>query len=455
MTDLTTQNPRRAHTVTYQDLLNLETRPVPNLLRLDMPSPLPLKDIPASRYTSQAFFDREVEKVWMKTWQYTCREEEIPEPGDTHVFNLLNKSVLVVRQNDGGIKAFQNVCLHRGRRLLTADARRQAFKCPYHGFTWNADGSFAGCPLQWDFPHVDAEQFSLRDIRVETWAGFIFINFDKNAPALINEMQPMPEHFAHWGIHDCYKAAHVGKLMDANWKAVTEAFLEASHVATTHPQVAMFTGDANTQYDLLSANVDRMITPVGTPSPQVDFDELSEDKVFKRMMSVGSRAGMNRNDVALEEGMTARAYAAALSRQKLQDDTGYDYTSATDAEVMDGFSYQFFPNFGLWGGMGVKTFYRWRPISVDQTLMEVMLFKRHPEGTKAEPVPLRMLEGEQTWASATELGYLSGVYDQDESNMPLVQAGLRDLGEDPIQLGVYTELRCRHLHHRIDEMMEA
>jgi len=235
---------------------------------------------------------------------------------------------------------------------------------------------------------------------------------------------------------------------------VTEAFMEASHVATTHPQVSMFTSDANTQYDLLSKNVNRMITALGQASTQLDFGDLTEDQVFKRMLLVGSRAGMNRTDVELADGMTARAYAAELSRQKLLEETGYDYSEATDAEVMDGFSYLFFPNFSLWGGMGTKTFYRWRPISVDQTLMEVMLFKRNPKGTKGEPAPYRMLEGHETWASATELGYLSGVYDQDESNMPLVQAGMRDMGEDPIQFGVYTELRCRHLHHRIDEMME-
>jgi hypothetical protein len=86
--------------------------------------------------------------------------------------------------------------------------------------------------------------------------------------------------------------------------------------------------------------------------------------------------------------------------------------------------------------------------------MEVMLLKRHPKGTKGEPVPYRELGEGETWASATELGYLSGVYDQDESNMPLIQAGLRDLGDHPIQLGVYSELRCRHLHQRIDDFLE-
>lgn len=454
MTKPMMKSPRRAHTVSYQALLDLETRPVPDILRVDQPSLLPLKDIAASRYTSQAFFDLEVEKMWMRTWQFTCRDEEIPEPGDTHVFNLLDKSVLIVRQEDGSVKAMQNVCLHRGRRLMTVDGQRKSFKCPYHGFTWNADGSFAGCPMQWDFPQIDPENFSLREIRLENWAGFNFINFDSDAPPLIEELHPLPTHFAHWNIEDYYKAAHVGKVMDGNWKAVTEAFLEASHVATTHPQVAMFTGDGNTQYDLLSPNVDRMITALGQASPQLDFGELSENDLFKKMLLVGTRAGMGRTDVELPEGMSARAQAAEMSREKLQEENGYDYSGATDSEVMDGFSYQFFPNFGLWGGMGTKTLYRWRPINVDQTLMEVILLKRHPKGTKGEPVPYRELGGGETWASATELGYLSGVYDQDESNMPLIQAGLRDLGDHPIQLGVYSELRCRHLHQRIDDFLE-
>lgn len=447
---------RKSDTIDYQDILDLDSHEVPDILRECAPGDMPIKPISASRYTSQEFFDREVEKVWRKTWQFACREEEIPNPGDTYVFDLIDFSVLIVRQEGGGLAALQNVCLHRGRKLVTQNCSRKAFRCPYHGFTWNTDGSFKECPLPWDFPQIENKDFSLPEIRLETWAGFIFVNFDPDAQPLLEQLDPIPRHFDHWNMGDCYKAAHVAKLMPANWKAAVEAFLEASHVATTHPQVAMFTCDSNTQYDLLSDHVDRMITAVGMPSPQVNFVELSEDRIFQTMVKIGSRAGMSVTDIALKEGATARAYGAELARRSLLADTGYDYANAADAEVLDGISYQFFPNFAIWGGMGTKTSYRWRPVGrrTDLTLMEVMLYKRHPKGGKGKTVPMRLLGDDETWASATELGYLSGVYDQDQSNLGPVQAGLVNLGDKPIHFGRYTELRCRHLHQMIDRYME-
>lgn len=448
------RNVRRAQTKSYQELLDLDTRhEVPGILREDNPGDMPLKPIPASRYTSPEFFAREVEKVFLKTWQWACREEEIPNPGDTHVFDLVNKSLLLTRQADGGIRAMQNVCLHRGRKLMLHNGHRAAFKCPYHGFTWNTDGSFKECPLPWDFPQLELDSFALPQVRVETWAGFVFVNFDPDARPLLELLDPIPRHFERWNMSDCYKAAHVAKVMPANWKATVEAFLEASHVATTHPQVSSYIADSNTQYDLLSDHVDRMMSATGLPSPQVDFGDLSEEQVFQHMVGTGSRAGLGQTKLKLKEGMTPREYGAELSRQALLAETGYDYSYAADAEVLDGMSYQFFPNFAIWGGMGAKTCYRWRPIGVDRTLMEVMLYKRHPKGGKGQPAPMRLLEADETWASASELGFLAGVYDQDSSNLGPQQQGLAALGDQPIHFGRYTELRCRNLHRMIDEYM--
>jgi phenylpropionate dioxygenase-like ring-hydroxylating dioxygenase large terminal subunit len=453
---MTDQDVRRAQTTTYQQLLDLDTQhEIPDLLREDKPGAMPLKPIPASRYTSQAFFDLEVQKVFLKTWQWACREEEIPQPGDTHVFDLVGHSLLLTRQADGGIKAMRNICRHRGRKLVLHSGHRNAFKCPYHGFTWNTDGSFKECPLPWDFPQIDTEAFGLPEVRVESWAGFVFVNFDPDARPLLELLDPIPRHFARWNMDDCYKAAHVAKVMPANWKATIEAFLEASHVATTHPQVSTYIADANTQYDLLSDHVDRMMSATGMPSPQLDLAHLTEEQVFQHMVGTGSRAGLGETKLSLKEGMTPRAYGAELARQGLLAETGYDYSFAADAEVLDGISYQFFPNFAIWGGMGGKTCYRWRPVgrSVDQTLMEVMIYKRHPKGQKRESVPMRMLGPDDKWADCAELGFLAGVYDQDSSNLGPQQQGLFDLGDEPIHFGRYTELRCRNLHRMLDEYM--
>src|SRR5262249_19638313 len=199
-------------------------------------------------------------------------------------FDVVGHSVLVTRQQDGGIKAMRNVCLHRGRKLVTQGGNKPHFRCPYHGFTWNPDGSFKGCPLQWDFPQLEPTKFVLREARLEAGAGFIFANFDPDARPLVETLDPIPRHFERWNMDDCYKAAHVAKLMPANWKATIEAFLEASHVATTHPQVAPYIADANSQYDLLSQHVDRFMTPIGMPSSQSSFVGLPDEEVFRHMV---------------------------------------------------------------------------------------------------------------------------------------------------------------------------
>jgi hypothetical protein len=138
----------------------------------------------------------------------------------------------------------------------------------------------------------------------------------------------------------------------------------------------------------------------------------------------------------------------------LQQRLGYDLSQVSDAEILDGIAYDFFPNFHLWGGFKDKIAYRFRPIDHETTLFEVMLFAITPKGSpKPAPANLRMLEKDEAWSVATELGALAGVYDQDESNMAPVQEGLRTLGEGSIQFSKYLESRCRNLHRMVDVYM--
>ncbi|MBV9995722.1 MAG: aromatic ring-hydroxylating dioxygenase subunit alpha [Caulobacteraceae bacterium] len=440
---------------TYQDLLATDSRPAPALLG-ETTVDFGLEPVPASNYTSRAFFEKEIEKVWLKTWQYVCREEHVPEPGDTYVYDLLDKTAIVTRQPDGSLKAMQNVCLHRGRKLVTSGGCKQQFRCPYHGFTWNTDGSFRENPFGWDFPQIDPKRFSLPELRLETWAGFVFINFDPAATPLKEQMWPLTEHLEHWRIEDCTMVAHVGKIAHANWKACAEAFLESHHVYTTHPQINGTNAFESTQYDVLSDHVTRFISPVAVTSafhPKLDDEQ--------RVALLFGRAGMRMDsqaEVVLGPGQTARAYAAENARRELAAATGFDFEGAGDAEVTDGIAYDFFPSFHLWGGYRDKICYRFRPWEMDheKTLLEVMLFRIAPkDGPKPPPAAFNMLGEDDPWSGAAELGFLAGVYDQDQSNMAPVQAGLRALGETGVvQFSRYQEIRCRNLHRMVAEYMK-
>lgn len=448
----------RCEAVSYQELLRQDPLPSPAFMQFESTTDLGVAPIRADRYTSQAFFDREVEAVWLKTWQFACRHDEIPEPGDIHVFDLVGRSAIVVRQRDGGLKAFQNVCLHRGRKLVTRDSCQSQLRCPFHGFTWNIDGSFRKNPMKWDFPQIDEATFSLPEIVVDSWGGFIFVNFDAHAPSLAEVASPMPAHFEHWQIENCYQSAHVAKVVPVNWKAAIEAFIESHHVLTVHPQISTYTGDANSQYDILSDHVCRFITPLGTPSPLIENENLTPAKIVENWFSKGSRAGPAGEDDVFQDGQTPRAFAARIARRTWHERTGADYSAVSETDLIDAISYQLFPSFGLWGGIGTHIGYRWRPWEgrVDRTLMEIFLFVPRPaSGEAPPPAKRRFLSEDEPWKDATELGYLGPVFDQDQTNFLPLQQGLEALGDGVLQFGQYSELRCRNLHRMVDRYIAA
>ena len=135
----------------YQALLDEETRPVPVSLRATSAGYLDPSGIAPSRYFDRDFHQREVEHMWGRVWQMACREEQIPEVGDSVLYEIADWSLIVVRTAPDKISAFHNSCLHRGTQLRTRSGHIDSFRCPYHGFSWNLDGSLREIPSAWDF----------------------------------------------------------------------------------------------------------------------------------------------------------------------------------------------------------------------------------------------------------------------------------------------------------------
>ena len=179
-----------------------------------------------------------------------CREQDIPNVGDHVVYEIVNDSFIVVRTSPTEIKAFVNACLHRGRRLRSEGGCVPNFRCPFHGFTWNIDGTFRENPSGWDFPQINPERFSLPQVRVGTWGGFVFINMDRNAPSLEEYLEDLPKHFTHRPLEDRYTSIHIQKVVRTNWKVAAEAFLESFHLVATHPQLLGSTANSNFFHDL-------------------------------------------------------------------------------------------------------------------------------------------------------------------------------------------------------------
>jgi phenylpropionate dioxygenase-like ring-hydroxylating dioxygenase large terminal subunit len=429
----------------YGELLDGDSRPVNPVLRLAGIHDIGPVTIPASRYTDQATFDAEVEHIWKKTWQMACREEHIPNVGDAHVYDIAGISILVVRAAPNRIKAYHNACLHRGRALATVDGNvGEVIRCPFHGLEWHHDGTLAQLTTPWDFPHVSADQFSLPEVQVGRWEGWVFVNLDPNAASLETYLGDLPRHFAKWSPGTKYVSAHVGKVFPVNWKVAQEAFMEAMHVIATHPQIMASIGDANSQYDAFG-NFSRAVSAGAVASPHLRWTP-TEQQIFD---SLTDRRLDQESLAQVPDGMTARAFAAQGGRRRLSRAVdGID--SYCDAELVDSIYYTLFPNFHPWGAFN-RINYRFRPLGrqVDHCVMEC-IFTDNFSGDRPPPAPYRLLGLEDEWVDAApELGMLARVFQQDSFNLPAVQQGLETMAArgGSLTLTRYQELKVRHFHH--------
>jgi phenylpropionate dioxygenase-like ring-hydroxylating dioxygenase large terminal subunit len=427
-----------------QALLDAETRPVPAVLRAVGDARPATSGVPRARYTSRAVHEQEVDAVWGRVWQMACREEQIAAPGDSLVYDAPGVSLVVVRTTPDEIRAFHNSCLHRGTRLRTQPGPVTELRCPFHGFTWNLDGSFAGMPCPWDFPHVDGENFCLPEARVASWGGFVFVCTDPGTEPLTEYLEILPEHFAAWDLADRYLSAHVVRIVPCNWKVALEAFIESYHTVAVHPQLLRTSGDTQTQYDVYDGvrHVSRMITPVGIASEHVADPVAAQDIVDAMFLTKDDP------DAVVPDGASARPVLAERTRRLLAERTGRDFSAVTDCEALDGIEYFVFPNFVPWAGYTTPLAYRFRPNGDDHTttIMDVMLLEPVPAGgPRPAPSPTRHLADGERWADAPELGYLGRILDQDTATLGRVQRGLHVPGPD-ITLAGYQESRIRHFH---------
>ncbi|WP_084531612.1 aromatic ring-hydroxylating oxygenase subunit alpha [Nocardia miyunensis] len=440
---------------------------MPDALRRESATDLGVEAIPMERYLSREFHELEVEKVWRRVWQMACREEAIPNVGDHIVYDIVDDSFLIVRTGPNEIKAFVNACLHRGRRLRTEGGCVPNFRCPFHGFTWNIDGTFAENPSSWDFPQINSERFSLPQVKVDTWGGFVFINMDRNAPPLEVFLEDLPDHFKHRPLEDRYTSIHIAKVIPANWKVTAEAFLESFHLVATHPQLLGSTSDESTEYSVWPGrrHISRAITVAGHSSPHMkgtDDDTIMSNYLLNRQYYGRAMEGRDlvADDLAVGEGQTPREFIAEQLRNQLKPLLGEEAAeAATDCEILDPIAYTVFPNFAPWMAAGPSLVYRFRPNGDDHesSIIDVMFLSPYPPGTeRPRPAEVKWLREDQEWTDAEELGRLGPVLNQDANNIPEVQRGMKTLQHfrRGLMMSRYQESRIRHFHQTLMEYIK-
>jgi phenylpropionate dioxygenase-like ring-hydroxylating dioxygenase large terminal subunit len=423
------------------------------------------KKIPLSRYHSVEYAALEKERLWKRVWQFACREEDIPSVGDRVPYTVGDLSFVVVRSGPREFRAFYNTCLHRGTRLCDGAGSGASLRCPFHAWEWHLDGSLKNIPSRWDFANVKSADYALPEVKLDTWGGFIFINPDPAAPPLASALGVLPEFFKDCPADDRFTAFHIRKRVRANWKVTLEAFLEAYHVIETHSDSLTFTGDASTQYDIWEeggAHISRLITPLGIPSPHLG-DGASAIAAVDRAYEVFAMAmpGVPVPKFDPKSALSGRAQVAEWRRQMLGAGLARDLAGWPDVAMLDSIQYFMFPNFCPWYGEGLPLIYQFLPHGTDpnESVMSVRLTAPLPGAGAPRPpaAPIMELDFDEPFSSKPEIGLLSLIFDQDMSNLPRIQAGLR--GADPARaeatLGRYQEQRIQHFHEVLERTLGA
>jgi nitrite reductase/ring-hydroxylating ferredoxin subunit len=411
--------------------------------------------IPSRRYYDAQFFQLECERLWPHVWQMACRLEEIPNVGDWVEYEILDKSVIVVR-TQAGVKAFHNACRHRGVRLARGggSCEVQGFTCPFHGWRWNIEGKNTFVYERKIFSEhaLTRECLDLSPCRIELWGGCAFINFDDAAPPLRDCLGTLAERL---------EAHHVDKLkvdwwhsavLPVNWKLAMEAFMEGYHVMRTHPQLHVLTPPGIGVYGSEGATNK-------APSRVKSSREFVDLMVgYMRSIHDGMAGMIDAREMAIIEGLRDMELPEDLSQipQTFFGRANHEITTqgrALGVPVPDlnavAVSHPIsaveyiFPHYFLLPFFSAMSSYRVRPLGPESCLFEIWALSLHPEGEqRARPVaPAPKAHDDPSFPEIPR---------QDYSNLPLQQLGLHAQGFDYMRLSKDMEGMISNYQRLID-----
>ncbi len=437
-----------------------------------MTNPVRPDFVPVEDYISKDFLALENAKVWPKAWLMACREEELSGAGAYDVFNVVRDSILLVRQPNDSIKAFHNVCQHRGRRLKEDACGHigKSIYCRFHGWSWNVDGSIQRVVRrdQWEgCPAFDDESLRLPELRVDTWAGWVFVTMNPDAPPLAEYLGEVPERLACYALEDTRMVWHVEMKTPANWKLVLNAFNEAYHVEATHPQTNSSTILPSRAAGIHAMFGPTMFDPVELPNRPAAAAQMRRDlrdivletteemyRDLQAMYLEPSLAAARRLHAETETGADPQALGArlmAIHREELEK-TGARWPEGLTPEAMQrgGFGWHIFPNFIILPCTDGSLCYRTRPHpdNPDECLWDIWCFGRFAPG--AEPAPKRtQVEDYRDFFEVNRF------LKDDLINLPQVQQGMYSRGFRGLRTNPDQEACVSNLHRVIHEMIFA
>jgi len=429
-----------------------------NPLRVSNPEFVPVK-----RYYDEEFYRLECEKLWPHVWQMACRLEQIPNVGDWVEYTNLGQSVIIVRTMEG-VKAFHNVCRHRGVQLTDGghgNCAVKGFICPFHGWRWNMDGknTFVYGRHLFSEAVLNQAELALTPCRVELWGGCAFINFDDKAPSFRECIGPVADRLEAHGMSKLRSEWWFATVLPANWKIAMEAFMEGYHVMKTHPQL---------QQAVPALYNARYGNDTGGLGQSINQSWSARDNVraqFKNLelLSAGMAGMVHAKELAIAEQLldvelpADPAQAVPTWYGIVQDEItkqlrarGEDVPDLNRVAVSDPVNaVEFlFPHYFLLPFFSGMSSYRIRPLGPESCLFEIWSLTQFPEGQEPAP-PME----------PTVLPYNSQDFPQiprqDYSNIPIQQKGLHAEGFDYMRLAKDVEGLISNYHRIIDAYIDG
>ena len=191
--------------------------------------------LPADVYLDPALLEREKRSLFGNTWQIVGRRDQVAKAGDYFTTELVGEPLLIVRNSEGVLRGFYNVCRHRAGPPAEGCGSRKVFRCGYHGWTYSLDGRLLNAPEMDGTANFDHSQFGLQPISVAEWGAWVFVNLDERSDSLVSSLHELPHQTGKFGLEKLKLAERREYVMECNWKVYIDNYLEGYHLPSVHP----------------------------------------------------------------------------------------------------------------------------------------------------------------------------------------------------------------------------
>jgi phenylpropionate dioxygenase-like ring-hydroxylating dioxygenase large terminal subunit len=409
--------------------------------------------IPTDRYVSANYARLEHERLWPRVWQLACSLDHVANAGDFHEYNVGHLSVLIVRGDDGALRAFQNACRHRGSALCEGTGSGLSeLRCPFHRWTWDLAGRLREIPSRRLFG-VQNDDVPLLPVQVDTWGPMVFVNIDPGAPPLREFLEHVPGDAAWARLDEMRCLMAVSGPARCNWKTLIDGFSETYHVQGIHREMLPMCDDVNGP-EVIWHRHGKLEQSYGLPSPRLR-ETPSDQQVWESFVEImGVRVGnFEQRDAgpapAVPDGGTIRSAIAGVVRERALL-AGHDwFATLTEGQLLDMQQYNLFPNLTVLVFSDMLQVVRSRPgATPDDSFMDAFSFMRYPAGDATPRVkPAEM------WVDEGETLPLGLVLDQDFKNFARAQRGMHQPGLTHFTVSETAECRIVNLHRNLDEFL--